>query len=726
MKKVILIISCLLSLFLCGQAGDLCAEVISVPLYKLAPVKTIDLKCITAEQAISIPVPNRWKISKATLLFNYVNSTALLENKSRMTVRFNGYPVAQINLNPNAPEGSVKLAIPPLLFEAGYNNLSFNVSQHYATDCESYCGAELWTTLKLDQASIEIEYSLKDVPVKLSATSNFLFDPRNSAENEVNIILENTGQEMLTVAGIAASGVAKRFDYRKVSFSTSNSIKPGYDNILIGSKGFVQSFLKANGAPVPDIPGPYLKILPLPKPAVTVPGGQFDPSHALIVVSGIGVDQLKLAAETLSIISSSFPNSDELIATSFTLPNIPMYGGKLIVSPNTKYSFKDMNVPTFTMKGGNPSPKELVFRLPADFLIKPNVYADLSLFFSYGAGTRSDSALNISVNGKLARAIQLDNVKGAIFEGYKLKIPTFMFKPGDNVIRFEGVLTPLNMKACEQMQFENLYLSLYENSTIIFPEMPHFAELPKLELFMLNGFPLTRWPDGKGATFYLTNKDTNTINAALNLLGVITQKNGYPLFEVQFTYTDPKKFDGELIVMGDMQTIPEKYVKAAPLKLTREKTVAYPIARSWSNEKSLAFSDQISDFRPGKGAFMEFLSPYTEGRTVIMLTAVSTQDLLALSDALTESSVQSQCLGDLNLIDLTPPDYKVSALAIGKKYMAGQTGKVSLLQRYLYFYPWLYYLAVALIVISLSLLIFYLLKKYRDRRLKGVSKNSGA
>ena len=711
-------------MLLFGGAEALQAEVLNLPLYKLAPVKTIDLKCVSAEAGIQIPVPNRWKVHKATLLFNYVNSTALLENRSKMTVRFNGNPISQINLNPLAPEGTVKLSIPPQFLESGYNNLTFSTTQHYTNDCESYCGPELWTTLNLDQAYIEIEYSLKDVPIKLSSISDFLFDPRMSSKNEINIVLENTGQEIISVAGIVASGVAKRFDYRKVSFSTSNSIKPGYDNVLIGGKEFVQSFLNSKGIPAPVIPGPYLKILHLPKSDANTPGEQFDATHALVIISGVGIDQLKLAAETLSIISASFPNSDEMIATAFTLPNIPMYGGKLIVSPDKKYSFKDMNVPTFTMKGGNPAPKDIVFRLPADFLIKPNVYADIFLNFSYGAASRSDSALNITINGKNARSIHLDNIKGALFEGYKLKIPTFMFKPGDNVLRFEAVLTPLNNKNCENLQFENLYLSIYENSTITFPDMPHFAELPKLELFMLNGFPVTRWPDGNGATIYLAKKDDNAISAALNLMGMITQKNGYPLFGIRITDKDPKKFDGELIIMGDVPSIPEKYMKAAPLILTREKTVPYPISRSWSNENSLAYSSQISDFKPGKGAVMEFLSPFTEGRTVIMLTAVSTQELLSLSDALTESNVQSQCAGSLNLIDLTPPNYSVFSLAVGKKYISGKTGKISFLERYLYFYPWLYYLAVALVVIALSLLIFYMLKRYRDRRMKGVSQKT--
>jgi len=249
--------------------------------------------------------------------------------------------------------------------------------------------------------------------------------------------------------------------------------------------------------------------------------------------------------------------------------------------------------------------------------------------------------------------------------------------------------------------------------------MPHFAELPKIELVMLNGFPITRWPDGYGSIVYLTNSDLFTISSALNFMGVITQKNGFPLFGTMFTYNDPKAFDGELIIFGDIASIPEDYRKAAPLKLTKETVVPYPVVRSWRDETSFAYSKQMSSFTSGKAYLMEFLSPYKEGRTVLLLTAASTKELYALSEALTEPAVQSKCEGSLVIVDLSPPDYNVSSLSIGKKYFSGKTGKISFIDRYLYFYPWLYYVAVVLIVICLSLTLFYMLKKHRVRRLKG-------
>lgn len=712
-----------LFLLLLSWAGEASGEVLRIPLSKLAPAKTVDLKCSSASHNLMIPIPERWRSEKAVLSFNYVNSMGLLANKSRLALKVNDYPVAQVNLNPSAPEGSVRLSIPPFLLEPGYNKIGFQVSQHYTLDCENPCAPDLWTTLKLDQAFFEMDYTLKPIPLKLSAINGLLFDPKISPHGAVNIVLKETSPELLTIAAILASGVARRFDYRQVSFTVSDTVKPGSDNLLLGDRDFVQGFLRSKGIGPPEIQGPYLKILHLPGAG---PGGEgrVDPNHALIVVSGLIADHLKLAAETFAIMSTSLPNADEMLVTGFTLPDITMYSGRLVITPDKQYTFKNLDVRSHTFKGLNPSSSEIAFRLPVDFLVKPNVYANLSLYFAYGAALRSDSALNISLNGQLIRAIHLDNIKGDTIEGYKIKIPTYMFKPGDNILRFEPVLTPSSGKACELIQDANLFITIFENSTFSFPPMPHLTDLPRIELLMLSGFPFTRWPDGHESMIYLTNNNLPTINSALNLIGMITQKNGYPLIEVKVTYTDPKRFDGELIVVGDVNTIPETYKKAAPLTLTKESTVPHPVIRSWNDEVTLAYSQQISEFKPGKGVLMEFLSPFTEGRTVLLATAATSEDLQALSRALLEPGVQSKSEGGLVLIDLSPPDYTVSSLQVGKRYFSGKTGKVSLIDRYLFFYPWLYYIAVAAVIIALGLVLFYLLKRYRARRFKGAPTDS--
>jgi hypothetical protein len=730
MKKWKMLTFSLLTICICGvtSSGAL-AETLRLPLNKMVPFNTVDLRCTTAAQPIQIPIPERWEVKNVILSFDYTNSTGLLEGKSRMMITLNDYPVTQINLHPLIPEGSVKLAIPSSLFEPGYNELLFSVSQHYTLDCEQPCASDLWTTLNFDQGFIEIEYDLKPVPLKLAATNDFLFDPKLMPKGDVNIVLENTSPEIVAVAGIVASGIARRFDYKKVRFTTSSSIRPGVDNVLVGSNDFLQDFLQDLDLPPVDVPGPLLKIMHLP-----IADNPFDPdysddpvkvdmTHALLIVSGVDTNQLMLAAETLAVISSYFPNGDKMIVTEFSMLDITMYGGKQIVMPEKEYTFKTLNFNTHTFKGINPAQKELTFRLPADLLIKPNVYVDITLYYAYGAAMREDTTLNVSLNGQEIRAIHLNNTNGDLIEGYQVRIPTYMFKPGDNAIQFQAVMTSLSSISCENVQTKNLFLTIFDNSTIIFPKMPHFTELPNLALFMLNGYPMTRWPDGNDSTVFLTNQDNNTINSALNVLGMITQKNGYPLFEVKFTYTDPQQYDGELLIIGDIPSIPDIYKNKAPLKLTRETTVPYPVMRSWADEETLAYSKQISGFNPGQGALMQFLSPYTEGRSILLMTAATTNDLLVMSDAVTDSFVQSQVAGDLVLIDLTnpDPDYTVASMTVGEKYIAGKTADISVVDRYLYVYPWIYYVAIIFITISLSLLLFYQLRKIRAGKQRGTS-----
>ena len=63
--------------------------------------------------------------------------------------------------------------------------------------------------------------------------------------------------------------------------------------------------------------------------------------------------------------------------------------------------------------------------------------------------------------------------------------------------------------------------------------------------------------------------------------------------------------------------------------------------------------------------------------------------------------------------------YKIVSMSLGEKYFAGKSGKISKLDMYLYRYPWLYYVALAVVVLVLSGAIFFFLLRYRKRRIRG-------
>lgn len=711
MKKILFTMFCLFYIL----AGHAEALVLKLPLYKFTPARTIDLKCITGEYSIQIPIPERWNLNKVSLSFSYTNSSNLLQDNSQLVVSINGRPVMQRNFNPMSPDGSVSLDIPVDLLKAGYNNLNFRTTQHYkAGGCENPCSPDLWTIIYLDKANLEIDYNLKEVPLKLSELAAYIFDPKIFPFGEINVIGEDLSSESVTMEGIVAAGIARRFDYKKINFNVSNNIRHELDNVLIGKKVFVETFLKNYGIALKEIKGPYLKVIHLPSK-----NGQ-DLSHALIIVTGVTSKDVKIASETLTNLTISYPAADEMTPMELSLPEISQYSGRLIVSSDKKYDFKTLNFPIHTFEGFSPSSREITFRLPADFLIKQNKYAELTLNFVYGAGLRPDSVLNIKVNDKSVRSVQLKSYSGDMIEGYKISIPTYLFKAGTNTISFSPLMAPI-AKECDLIMSSNLFLTIFENSTLYFPPMPHFVELPALELFMLNGFPFTRWPDGYEAMIYLAHPDEKVVASALNIIGLMTQKNGYPLFGIEInTKAIPSGYNGELIVMGDIKSIPPDIKKASPLSLTTPSTVPYPLVRDWEGEETYAVSKQVSDAGANSGIVSEFQSPYKEGRSTVMITATSTDALKALCEALLEPHVQAAALGDILLVDLnTAPEYKVTAMRAGHKYTSGKLGKISKIDFYVSSYPYLYYVAIVLIILAVSFSIFFILKKARKRRLEG-------
>ncbi len=694
------------------------ALTLQMPLSKLAPSQTMTLTCTSDEQSVSIPLPDRWIIRRATIDLHYTSSNNMLGELAQLAVKVNNVPVAQTKLNPSSPDVLVKLNLPVQYLEPGYNKIAFAASQHIPVlgkQCEKPCSPDLWTTINLKDSILELEYEEMAVPLALSSIADFLFDPKTLPEGHVNLITEDQSAESLTSLGIVSSGIARRYDYRKVTFTVSQDVVPGIDNVLVGRKAFVDGFLNARGLSLGKVEGGYLKIFALP-----AGGGQFDAAHVLLSVTGEQYDQVKLAAETFANISFGFPGSPELNAYSFKMPEIEAYGGRDVVHANKTYTFKTLNFPSTTFKGLNPTGKTINFRLPVDFLIQQNLSAKLHLSFAYGAGLHDTSALNIIVNDKAVKAIHLGNKEGSFFDDYVVDIPTYLFKPGGNVIAF-GVEMHPPLQECDVALLGNMFLTIFEKSTLTFPDMPHFVELPKLELFMLNGFPFTRWPDGFESKIYLSEVNADSVAATMNLVGMITQKNGFPLLATQIDVKPPKEWKGELIVIGPPGKIPPEFEKKAALFLGEKSNIPYPVVRDWDGEYTIANSKQTSRLGEGRGYLMEFGSPYEPGRSVLIIAAENGGSLLKFSQTLLDPDVQAKAEGGLMLVDMGAHFQKprVYSYKIGESYTTGKAGKASLLESYLYAHPYVYYALMALLGIGLAYAILWALRRYRASRKLG-------
>lgn len=701
----------LIAVFIASAAQ---AASVKVPLQKLTSLPSIQLRCINGSESISIPVPERWKVRKAILTLRYSVSNNLIGEISQMIVKVNNEPIAQTKLNPQAPNVEAAIDIPVNLLKPGYNALSFHVAQHYSRQqCEPPCAPDLWTNISVAESFIELEYDQKAVPLKLGAATAMIFDPKQFPEAEVHIVTDALTPDAATLATVVASGIARRFDYRKVRFSVSRELRPGMDNVLIGSRDFAHKALAANSVSLPKGDGGLLKIFHMP-----LQEGGWDALHALIVIADERAAALRIAAATLANMSLPYPDTDALHALAFSMPDVTMYSGRNVLSSDKVYDFKTLNLPTHTFQGLNSNAVTLSFRLPADFLIKQNHYAKLSLNFSYGAGLKDSSALNVSVNGKGLRSIHLDSISGNFIDGYKIDIPTYVFKPGANSISFTPSLNTLG-GLCDTLQTDGLFITIFDNSTLSFPPMPHFVEMPKIELFALNGFPFTRWPDGYETIVYLPKPDDIALATALNIVGMVTQRNGFPLFGTQVTFDEPAGWSGEILVVGKADDVPKHFMEAAPLKLSDTPRVPYPAIGSWNAEASIAYSTQQSGLGTGTGIIMEFESMYKKGRSVLVFTSKNNEGLAALGDAVLDPGVQGGITGDLAVIDLTNPKYPVTSLQVGNKYSTGNKGNISLLDSFLYANIYVFYGAIAASIVALGLLGHWGLRRYRARRTAG-------
>ncbi len=696
------------------------AETIELPLGKFVDEPTLELRCITGGQNVSLPIPDRWNVRKMVLKLHYTSSNNMLGDISQMVVKFNGDPVVQTKLGSLAPDARLDVALPVANIEPGYNRITFQVAQHYQTNqCEQPCAPDLWTNINLKDSKLLIDYELRPLPLRLGEAANFIFDPKQFPEATVNLVMDAATAESVTLAGIVASGIARHFDYRKVKFTHSSVIKPGVDNILVGNKKFADGVLGRHGIELAAADGGLIKMMYPP----TADGGK-DGLHALIVISGNKPEELKIAAETFANMTLPYPGTDEMRTFGYSMPDISMYSGRQVLASDKVYTFGSLGMSSLTFpgltgrsgtKGFHGNASELVFRLPPDFLIKQNQYAKLVLNFSYGSGLRADSSLNISLNDQQIRDIHLDNPNGNYIEGYKLDLPTYLFKPGTNTISFKPYINT-NRQVCDAVVTDGLFVTIFDNSTLYFPPMPHFVEMPKLELFALNGFPFTRWPDGYETLVYLPQPDSASIDTALNLIGMVTQKNGFPLFSTQVTFTEPKDWKGEMLVIGRAPSIPKALIGMAPMQLDGVAMVPYPVSRGWSSEASISLSKQLSGLGEGSGLLMEFESAQKKGRSVVLVTAQTEKDLLTLGDALLQPGVQARMNGDISLIKFNAPDYDVISLSAGKKYSTGDKGDISFIDSVLYSNIYLLYGLIVLGIGGLGMLVYWLLRRYRGKR----------
>jgi hypothetical protein len=723
------------------------AVTMRVPLKKLAPVQDHQMRGSMDNYSFTLPIPARWKVLKATLHFNYVNSSALIPRTSRLIFTVHDQPLAQVKLNPDTPEGEVTVPIPGSLLKTGYNPCNFWVSQHYTDEqCEDPFAPELWTWIKLGEAYFIFELEATPVPKRVSAIADFLFDPRNVFDTRVNLVIPELSPVYLKAASLTAAGIALRYEYRAPELVLSQGLRPGMDNVVIAGIKDLPALIPQGTAAAE---GPAIAMRHLPEKKNAPLPGQPDmienPERALIVISGGNEAELETACRAFASLSFPLPDSPSTRVAAVRLPEVGEHMLQKGLLPGKSYTFASLGVRTAEFRNISPPPLDIDLRFPSDLFLSPNTFVSVILHMAYDAAMRSDSVLNIKLNGKFISGVRLDNPRGDYFKGYRVDIPLSSFKQGMNRLSFEAELTPLHTDKCTLIQTENLRLTMFDDSTVILPEVPYWTKMPQLDLFFQDAFPMGRWPDLREAAVVLTEKNLAAAGAALNVVALSAQKIGFPPFGLSWhTSYEPEKTRKDLLIAGVLPSLPKLLIEKTPIAgidplrlsfpqmLRPQPRPAAPIdfwskavepqAQTPLNLSDVKTSSQVGadlsgTLGPGRAVLMQLQHPEAAERAVIILTAGVAQDLLAASSLLWDPMVQAGCRGDLFVVNLGTPEPDTLAHLIGPSFYLGNPGRIPAVQNFINTHPFLSLTALLLILLVLCGLILKLLRRRRRQRL---------
>jgi len=694
-----------------------------LPLRRLIPLDSpIMLRNASSIYTVFVPQSARFQARSYGLRLKFTNSIALLSERSVLRVVMNDVIVAQFYLDRTKPMNDVDIEIPLNLVQTGFNRLQFIVAQHYTYKCEDPSAPELYTEINPDQSYLTTTGEWKPVTERLSFL-RWWVDEKLWIPYQFNICMPSSGSmtdEHLSLGAIVTQGIALALNNQPFRVSSATALRPGMDNIVVGSMNELSPFLTATE--VGTINGSFLAIK-------TLPG---DPTHCMIIVSGRSDQEVKQTALALGMVNFPLPDSKYAIVDQMTMPENAYVRNAPLRVPGL-YSFRQLGFKTSTIKGWNTGTYALKLYMPGDISREDQSNAELRLHFVYGAGFRKDSVFNIFINNQFQTAIRLKDVDGSMHSDHRLYLPMQAFQPGLNDLLLTPKMVPLVSNQCEILQDENLQFTLYDDSDFVLPKAPRKARLPNLGLFSQTAYPYSSPPDGIETAVFVGGRAPETASAAWTLMGKMAQISGALLSNTEISSKLPHS-KKSLLVVGPRDEIPPEILAKAPVSPLQIGKMRYIVSTSPKPEKYATSpieefvqkvkgqSGEKNEPEPPSTANLnmtadliddivaaQFESPFHTGYPVTLVTAWDADNLLAGINMLQEREFWDNLAGDLAVWSTRPDSLAVAK--VGNDFIYKATSLVTRVSSRLDQQPWFFAVIVIVLIVLLALGVRAALRK---------------
>ncbi len=660
------------------------------------------------------PIPDRFIPLSVNLHLTFFASPVLNPKRSFMDIKLNGIDIKTIlykDIKKYPYSVDVKL---PIQYLVPHNHLYIETFQHYSLlPCENPGSKELWTDLFLNDSYLEIQYTYKIIPNTLKSISQYILDPKNIYQNNINIVIDykDLNSESFKALTLLINSLAKIYRYNDMNISISDKPVATGDNYILGTKDFVYKIL-----------GYY------PSGQILITDNNLNPIFKDIIISGqdykdIIKSLLKLFVIKLNLFKES---SLQQIDISKVKPLKP-YSAPGFLPMGQKVYFKDLGFKTTTLKGSNTKAILLPYKIYPDVLFgdKDKIY--LHLIGNFPKVVRPDSVINFYAQNIFLLQIPLkENPNDKDFGFYANTLPK-----GSGNFKLEAALIPFRQDICSSFNTKNLVMTISDKSYIEFPDAVHITEMPYIEFFASTAYPYSIYGDLQDTTLILTSLNKDVIEAALKVLYFMSQRIQYPFFFIKvYTPNDgtpPKnELKKNLIIIGPYNEQYKDLFSQGAVKIVAPGKVEFNLPLFWEFRKKLPVIGKeyvkqmgrvISIFERYEGDMYTFVqmfeNPYKDGKTVLEIYSENPKELKKFVNEAFSLAGSYILKGDL-VVYLPDKDY-AEYFNVNKKYVTGYVSPIFKIKFELAKNPVKYFAIVVVVSLVIVVSLVMLLEAFRRK-----------
>jgi cellulose synthase catalytic subunit (UDP-forming) len=466
-------------------------------------------------------------------------------------------------------------------------------------------------------------------------------------------------------------------------------------------------------------------------PTIAMRTNPSDPNSKALVLTGDNADDLLAAAQALALNSGTLAGTTQGVRPSAAKKREPDDAPRWLSTDRltTLGEAAQQN----DLQGDGSVPIQTYFRLPPDLYLNYGSRESLPFRLDYrydGIPPTNDSSLQVYLNEALVGSVPMPRTDTGSKElSATIPLPIVELRPFSNSIKMQFNLQTAS--GSPDTAPTNVQGEILKSSSLDIRGVPHWAQMPNLEIFANAGYPFTRLADLAETVVVLPDQPSSEeLEMFLTLMGHFGAQTGYPVLNVTVINADGMKTDSgkDYLLMGTVDDLSAAIAKVSddlPVKvgsngLKIEDTHGF-FANAWWKVPSSdsGESGKLEDFGGAlPDALVEGIEwPRGSGKSVV---------LIALRDKTVTASFLSAFLRDAQASDISQ---SVSVLK-GDRFVSRRVGNaaytVGSLPRWIQVnlrfqqYPWLPAAVAVFVCFLMAVLLRAALRRRARRRLLGV------